>query len=219
MAKAPKNDNIIKGITPAGIAVYPRLNEPDTKFDPNGTYSVRLKLTDEEAAPLIDIIDKLIDEAFEEAVEEAKTPAAKKKIKRADVPYKAEEDDQGEPTGYTLFNFKRKASGVTKEGKAWAYTCPVFDAKLKPVDLTKVQIGGGSTIVVSYSAVPFNVPALGVGASLRLEAVQLLDLKEWGAKDASSFGFGVSDGFEAEEVSTEAQVFSGEGDVDESGDF
>lgn len=219
MANAPKNDNVIRGVTPAGIAVYPNLNEPNTKFDPNGTYSVRLKLTDEEAAPLIETIDKLIDEAFDAAVEEAKTPAAKKKIKRADVPYKAEEDDQGEPTGYTIFNFKRKASGTTKEGKSWAFTCPVFDAKLKPVDLTKVKIGGGSTIVVSYSAAPFNVPALGVGASLRLEAVQLLGLKELGAKDASSFGFGVSDGFEAEEVSEEAQAFSGEGDADKSGDF
>ena len=219
MANAPKNDNVIRGVTPAGIAVYPKLNEPDTKFDPDGTYSVRLKLTDEEAAPLIETIDKLIDEAFDAAVEEAKTPAAKKKIKRADVPYKAEEDDQGEPTGYTIFNFKRKASGTTKEGKSWAFTCPVFDAKLKPVDLTKVKIGGGSTIVVSYSAAPFNVPALGVGASLRLEAVQLLGLKELGAKDASSFGFGVSDGFEAEEVSEEAQAFSGEGDADKSGDF
>lgn len=219
MAKAPKNDNIIKGVTPAGIAVYPKLNEPDTKFDPNGTYSVRLKLTDEEAAPLIETIDELIDEAFDAAVAEAKTPAAKKKIKRADVPYRAEENDQGEPTGYTLFNFKRKASGVTKEGRVWAYACPVFDAKLKPVDLTKVKIGGGSTLVVSYSAAPYNVPAIGVGASLRLEAVQLLDLKEWGVKDASSFGFSVSAGFEAEEVSQEAQAFAGEDDADEFGDF
>ena len=220
MAKV-RDDKQVKGVSPAGIAVYPKLNSPDTKFNDNGVYTTKLKLTEKEAEPLIKLIDGLIETEYNEAVDNATTPAAKKRVKKADAPYRFEEDDDANPTGYVLFNFKRVASGTTKDGKKWAFTCPVYDAKLKPIDLTKNIIGGGSIIKVAYAASPFNVPALGVGVSMRLEAVQVLEIRTYGQKDGVGFGFGVVDGYDSveQEDAVAAQFNEDEGDIDDSGDF
>lgn len=42
-----------KFVTPAGIAVFPRLNRPDTKYNEYGTYSADLRIPVEEAKPLL----------------------------------------------------------------------------------------------------------------------------------------------------------------------
>ena len=39
-----------KMTSPKGTAVWPWLNEPDTRFDDNGVYTVQLRLDAEEAA-------------------------------------------------------------------------------------------------------------------------------------------------------------------------
>ena len=217
MAEQQSNKKEIK-ITPAGVALYPKLNEPDTKFKAEGQYSVKLRLSAEDAQELIDEIDSLADAAFEEALAEAKNEREKKKIKRADPAYSAEEDEDGKETGNFLFNFKMAASGVSKKtGKEWTRTCPVFDAKRKPIDLKTVQIGSGSVVKVAYVLSPFST-AIGVGVSLRLEAVQVLERREWGSRDASAFGFGDEEGFEAEE-NTGSVFNEGDGDEEKDGDF
>ena len=215
MAEQQKKKEI--RITPAGVALYPRLNEPDTKFKPEGQYSVKLRLEADDAQELINLIDQLSDEAYEAALAEAKNEREKKKIKKADAAYTAEEDEDGNETGCFLFNFKMTASGVSKKtGNEWTRVCPVFDAKRKPIDLKAVKIGGGSIVKVAYEASPFYTAALGAGVSLRLEAVQVLELHEWGNKDASAFGFGDEDGFEAaEDTSADGGTFS---DSDDAGD-
>ena len=43
--------------TPAGVAVYPRLNEPDYKFDPAGQFSVTVRVGAEEGQKLKDKLD------------------------------------------------------------------------------------------------------------------------------------------------------------------
>ena len=52
--------NQIKIVTPRAIAVYPWLNRPDTKFNPDGDYKVTLKIEAEDAAPLITKLDKIL---------------------------------------------------------------------------------------------------------------------------------------------------------------
>lgn len=218
MAEQQSNKKEIK-ITPAGIALYPKLNEPDTKFKAEGQYSVKLRLSAEDAQELIEEIDSLADEAFDEALAEAKNEREKKKIKRADPAYSAEEDEDGKETGNFLFNFKMAASGVSKKtGKEWTRTCPVFDAKRKPIDLKNIQIGSGSVVKVAYFLSPFST-AIGVGVSLRLEAVQVLERREWGSKDASAFGFGDEEGFEAEEENTGSVFNEGDDGEEKDGDF
>lgn len=217
MAEQQSNKKEIK-IAPAGVALYPKFNEPDTKFKAEGQYSVKLRLSAEDAQELIDEIDSLADEAFETALSEAKNEREKKKIKRADPAYSAEEDEDGKETGNFLFNFKMTASGVSKKtGKEWTRTCPVFDAKRKPIDLKNILIGSGSVVKVAYVLSPFST-AIGVGVSLRLEAVQVLELREWGNRDASAFGFGDEEGFEAEE-NTGSVFNEGDDGEEKDGDF
>lgn len=179
-------------ITPAGTAQYPRLNVPDTKFVPEGVYSVKLEFTGDEAQELSAFLDTKMQESFAEAKKE--NPA--KKIKEADAPYSWNDD------GVLSVNFKMKASGTTKDGKTWNRKPALFDAKGKPLDVG-TTIGGGSKLILSYTPSPFYTGLIGAGLSMRLEAVQVIELKEGGnGQSSDSFGFKEQDGFEAKEEVT-----------------
>lgn len=186
--------------TPIGIAEYPKLGEPDKKFVKEGVYTVRLKIDREEAAEMMELFNRLAEEHSEEVKAATKSVRDRKKIKLADPCYTPEYDEEGNETGYVCFNFKMQASGVTKEGRKWERRCPVYDAKLTPVDPKKIKIGSGSLMKVAYTVFPFYTQLVGAGISLRLEAVQIIELHEWGERDATSFGFGAEEGFVAEEI-------------------
>src|SRR5690606_7983819 len=113
----------------------------------------------------------------------------KKAVKPADsAPYTIETDDDDNETGYTLFTFKARASGVSKKtGEAWKRKIPLFNAAGVP--LTDVLIGGGTEGKISYSIRPYYTATLGAGVSLQLEGVQVLKLVEYGSKNADSLGF------------------------------
>lgn len=190
----------VKKTTPKGIAVWPKLDTPDTKFDAEGVYTVKLKLTDEEAAPYVVLINKLAADHFEKTKAACKDPVKKKKIKLTeDMPYKPEYDKEGNETGHTILSFKMKASGVSKKtGKPWTRKPSLFDAKGEKI--VKVpNIGGGSLIRVSCEYVPWDNPKGEVGTSARLEGVQIIKLCSFGDRSASEHGFGQEDdGYEAE---------------------
>ncbi len=194
----------LKQVTPAGRAIYPRLNEPDTKFKDEGTYSVRLALSGEDAQGLIDSIEEVKAEALEMANEMKK---GKKKTKEADLPYADVLDEDENETGEIAFHFKMTASGLSKKtGKKWERRPALFDAKTKRLDPEKTQIWGGSILKVSYTAEPFYVPALGAGVTLRLHGVQVLELVSGGEQTAESMGFGEEDGFEGAESARNEDV-------------
>lgn len=166
-------------VTPKGIFVYPCLTRPDTKFNPDGVYSVKLRLSAADAQPLIDEINAALEAKIEEVKKSGKV---KGKIKRVDPSY-VEDEESGDVT----FNFKMKASGKRQDGSTFTQK-PL----LKKYDLTTLSpntsIWGGSEGKVSYSLSPFHT-ALGVGVSLRLKGVQVCKLVS-GSTDC---------GFEAEE--------------------
>lgn len=175
-------------VTPAGRAIYPWLINPDTKFNPLGEYKVSLSLHSSEAEPLI----KKIDEAMEKA--KALAPEGKK-IKLQDPPYYNEVDGDEQETGNILFKFKSKAQIQTKDGKTLRISPKLFDAKgtlLKDID----DIWGGSKIKISADLAPYYVGAVGAGVSLRLKAVQIIELVKGGG-NADSYGFEETEGYEA----------------------
>jgi len=189
----------VKVTTPKGIASWPRLAEPDTKFKAEGEYSVKLRLRGADAAALVAKIDAYHDEASEHFADDLKEAKLKEKNpkkreaipERADPPYKElYENDQ--PTGEWEFNFKMKASGVSKKtGKPWTRKPAVFDSRTRPLlGEALAKVGGGSVIKVSGELRPFYTAALGVGVSLALEAVQVLEVKSFGDRSAGAFGFG-----------------------------
>lgn len=187
-------------VTPKGVFVYPSLTTPDTKFDAAGVYSVKLRLSADDAAPLI----KKIEEALEAKVEEVKTSGkVKGKIKRVDPSYVEDEE-----TGEVTFNFKMKASGKRKDGTEFTQR-----PTLKKFDLTDIspntRIWGGSEGKVAFSLNPFHT-ALGVGVSLRLKGVQVIKL----VSGSTDCGFEAEEDGEGFDDITEAQEFAKENSDD-----
>lgn len=183
--------------TPAGIAVWPHLNKPDTKFNPDGDYRTGLRLTAEDAAPVLAKIQAIMDEGYATACKEKKNP----KLKKADLPIKEEMDDDGNPTGNVVLNFKLKSKIKAKDGTIIEKKPGIFDAKGKVIAIDKTPIWGGSRIKVAFEAFAFYVPALGAGVSLRLKGVQVLELVS-GGQTAEAMGFGKEDGYEAQAEET-----------------
>lgn len=188
--------------TPAGIAVYPWLVEPDTKFNADGEYRTKLRLPKSEVGEIINKIDAAAAEALATAKEDICKKAKNKKEEKeklakcvpADLPYKDVIDDDGNETGEVELNFKMKAKVKTKSGKIFEQRPQLFDAKGKPIK-EDITIYSGSTIKVAFQIVPFFTPLVGAGVSLRLRAVQIIDLVSGGG-NAESYGFGEEEGYE-----------------------
>ena len=208
-------------VTDVGTAIYPYLTEPDTEFNADGEYKVKLRLAHD--APVFDTARKelgsmqtFLDEMLEKAVEKAKQEN-KGRIKEADAPYQIDED-----TGDLLVNFKLKARGTTRDGKEFTQAPALFDAKGKPFE--GEAIWGGSRIKVSFEVVPFYTKLIGAGITLRLKAVQIIELRQGGGASAEDYGFGEEEGYEAEDEADD-NGFASEDDAPsddmdgEDGDF
>jgi hypothetical protein len=178
--------------TPKGIAVYPWLSKADTKFDPDGTYRTTLRIPTEEAQELVDKIEAIHAEA--QAEETKKLPKGKK-LKVADLPISTVYDDDGNETGEVDIKFKTKAK-IKVGDKIIEKKLPMADAKGNKIT-EDIQIFGGSTIRLSFNAVPYNTSA-GCGVSLRILGVQVIDLVSGGGS-GGDLGFGAVEGgtFEA----------------------
>lgn len=179
-------------VSPKGTASYPYLTKPDTKFNPEGEYKVSLIVAGDDASKAIDFLT----EQHKAAVAKAKKENAGKRVKEGDLPF-IENDD-----GTVTFKFKLKAKVTPKKGDPFEQKPALFDAKGKPLT-GEPKVGGGSVIKVSYEVVPYYTAIAGAGISLRLKAVQIIELKEYsGGGTAESYGFGEEEGFEADEDDT-----------------
>jgi hypothetical protein len=189
--------------SPLGTAIYPRLTQPDTKFDKDGVYSVDLELDPNatETKEFIASIKKVADESYKSTCE----TKGGKKLKRADVPIK--ETDEG--TIRIKFKLKAKAGN---EEKSWSQKPALFDSTGQAIN-TPPNIGSGSRIKVAFEIVPFFTAMVGAGVSLRLKAVQIVELREYtpgGNFDA--YGFKADpNGFVAAQSSEQASETSEDG--------
>lgn len=221
-------------ITPKGVAIYPKLNTPDTKFVPEGVYETKLKFSpDAEDAVLA---KKLVPwseiVAAVAAQQEEFLQQQKKKLLAGDgkakakaktltsLPFgeEADLDDEGEETGLIVVKAKMKASGTGKDGKPWTRKPILFDAKNKRLGDDSPAIWGGSTLKVAASAVPYyNAKDNVVGTTLYLEAVQVIDLVSGQGRTAEAYGFGEEDGYAAEE--SEDAPFAADGGGEDDSNF
>ena len=185
-----------RGTTPSGIAAWPRLTEPDRTFDPNGVYSVNLRLSAEDAESLIATIDQSHVNQVRTTLEELRKKAGNKaKVKESEKPYRPVVDEDGNETGEIEFKFKLKAVAGGKD-RQWNQKPRLFDSKGKPLAST-TKIGSGSTIKVGYELFPYYVPSVGAGVSRRVLAVQVLELVEFSSGSFKDFGFESENGYEA----------------------
>lgn len=174
--------------TPKGVAVYPRLKTPDTKFDDNGQYKADLRLPEAVAAAFV--------EKYRGVYKDWTGKALPKKPERdnRNAFYYYETDEDGEETGNVVLKLRVK-NKITKKGDLWDRRPAQFDAKGKPIAGAK-NVGGGTVMLVAGEVYLWETPSGGKGMSLQPEAVQLIDLKEFsGQKSAGEFGFGQEDGY------------------------
>lgn len=227
--------------SPRGVFVWPALSKPSYGSEdypkPDGEYKVTLRLPANDAAGLRASLSEVLAEAEAEAEQKfAALPVAQRKklggITKAEVGQDEYDRDTEEPTGNVLIKFSMKASGESKKngvptGSRWTRKPALFDSQGHPI--TKpLDVWGGTEGKVSFEAVPYFVAATGVwGISLRLQAAQILVLREGGQQqDAGAFGFAAEaeeDGFDVNAYRADA----GEGTEDagqagaavEGGDF
>jgi hypothetical protein len=230
MAKSDRK--VVKFTTPAAPSIYPRLNEPDTKYKKEGEYSVKLRFAAGEfPADLLSKLEALRDEQQEATVADLKAKKQGAKIKSLSVRnvLTAETDKEtGDETGFFTINCKMRASGVSKKtGKAWKRRPDIFDAK--GIKLKNVpSIWGGSVLKVAGEAMAYYTPKDNeVGVAFYLDAVKIIKLVSGKSRDASDYGFGEEDeGYtsssefddsEAEQTA-DADAEGGDGDGEGNGD-
>jgi hypothetical protein len=199
----------VRVFTPVGTAIYPKLNEPDTKFNAEGTYSVKLAVPAAEAQQLIEKLEELRDSFYDE--QDVKT---KKTYTTVGV-FEEELDDEGSETGNVIFRAKMAAHVKTKAGKEWDQRPALFDAKNNELDPALVKVGGGTRMRIQCEAVPYAMASSKtIGVSLRLRACQIIELRTYGG--GSPF-----DEVEGEEivVSKPASPFEADDAIDDEEDF
>lgn len=201
-------------LTPVGDAVYPHLVRPDTKFNAAGEYKTRVAFEDnEEIREVIERLEGIRDEFLNSL-----TPAKRKKVKSVEDVFTEETDDEDEPTGRVIMNFKQKALIKTKKGDEFRPQVHLFDSKNKRV--FPKSVGSGSRIACFAEIVPYFMESTKiVGVSLRLKAVQILELREGAATSGDAFGFDVREGgYEGDDTPpADTSPFDGDDAGDESG--
>jgi len=201
----------IRFTTPLCKFQYPKLIEPETKFNPQGDYKLTCLIDARDA----DALATQLDELLTKHKASLKTQAPDQKFKLADLPWSFEEIDG---TPYLVVKTKMKASGVDRDGRRWTAVPALFDAKGLPVkDRESLRsMWSGTVGKASVEACPFYQPAIGAGVTLRLRAVQVISLVQSGGS-AESFGFEESDGWSADNKEIPFDS-TGVGPVDD-GDF
>ena len=137
--------------SPRGVAIYPYLQpgRPDTQFSAEGHYKVQLKVSMDDAKPLMDEVRAAASNEFG------------KKASSALMPWK-----QDEASGDIVFTIKSR------------YQPRYCDASGKYIAEAQVPaIYGGSTLKCAGKIFPYEVGGR-TGCSLQLSALQIIDLAE-----------------------------------------
>ena len=163
--------------TGIGVLNYPYLVKPDTKFNADGLYHCKLALSKEDGEPLVKEIENSL------ATLKAKKVSSFK-------PYKKVEN------GYE-FSFKLKAKVATKSGAMYEQKPKLFDSKGQIMADKEMSVWGGSRGKVAFQIYTYQNNMLGSGVTLKLRAVQIVELVQGKTKDSSeSYGFSSEDGYE-----------------------
>lgn len=187
-------------ILPRGVAVWPHLNDPDTKWKAEGQYhsKLRFEVDDPKWLALKEKLEAIRDAKFQEeydALVAAKKKARADQLKKVEVGTVEIDEETGEETGYVIVKVAATASGTSKKtGEPWRRKVVIFNAQLKELK-NAPRISGGS--IIRCEVEPFaylSEKDKEVGVSLRLESVQIISLVSGGARSASDRGFKVEDG-------------------------
>lgn len=180
----------------APLVGFTVLKEPDTKFDPNGTFKCRIALDPDNNPEHQEYLEKLAS-LYDQHQTRTKKETGKKKLKITPdcCPYAPEEDEEGEETGRVIVRYRLTAHVETKTGKTFDQRPLIFErgSKKPLVEDDIPNIGSGSEVQVSSDVNTWNTN-IGCGMTLWINAVMLHKLVEFGGNaDADDFGFDVGE--------------------------
>ena len=177
--------NFLKVTSPKGEAFYPYLKSPEMyEGNPVG-FTIQAAFGKKDTEALIKTLEAELERAKGDPAFKGKTWQ-----KEPAMGYREK------PDGTIMFKFKTKHE-YERDGETVKRKVPVFDAKGKPDN--DVNIGNGSTVKIAFQVVPFWKSARNNGVTLYLDAVQVLELKEYsGGGSAGAYGFCEEEGYEAE---------------------
>ena len=197
MAKTKKESISKKYTTDKGeLTGFISIFEPSTKFNKDGVYSANILLSKEEGEKLAEEIKTIRTEQFKTYGKGTKVA----EITRC-VPYGIVDEETGEetPDSEGRYILKTTSKAFIEGGKP-RVKIAVFDGKLNPVQ--DVKIGAGTIAKLSISLDGYSVAGK-TGVSVKLKAVQIIDLVEYGTGNGESYGFGKEDeAFDSTEVIT-----------------
>jgi hypothetical protein len=203
-----------------GKSLWSKVFEPDTKFIEDGEYSTQVIVSEADAAQVCEQLDALIDEEFNKIVKDKpalKATLSKRPVTEPDI------DQDGNATGNVVFKSKLKAKIRSKTGAVYNQKPNVVDAKRNP--MTGIQlVGNGSLVKIAVEPITYYMPSSKqVGVSLRLKAMQVIDLVEHGVPSADSL-FDDEEGFVAKAIAkdtptTDFDDVDTEGKASDEGDF
>ena len=203
-----------------GKSLWSKVFEPDTKFIEDGEYSTQVIVSEADAAQVCEQLDALIDEEFNKIVKDKpalKATLSKRPVTEPDI------DQDGNATGNVVFKSKLKAKIRSKTGAVYNQKPNVVDAKRNP--MTGIQlVGNGSIVKIAVEPITYYMPSSKqVGVSLRLKAMQVIDLVEHGVPSADSL-FDDEEGFVAKAIAkdtptTDFDDVDTEGKASDEGDF
>lgn len=195
------------GVTPKGSLLFPHIYEPETYEGKDVGYTVNIKFDQKETDALMAVIDA----ELEKAKHSIKLKPGQKWSAEPFIGYREDKD------GDIVFKFKANSQYTTKSGETHKVTIPVFDAHGKPIK-DQLSIGNGTIAKIAYTLVPYWISKVVNGIKLRLDAVQIIDLKEYGEKDAKGYGFCEEEGgFSAPEE--DDSPFTEEATDEDDGEF
>lgn len=169
---------------------------PSTKFNKDGVYSANVLISKAEGEKVASKIKEIRTQQYKTYGKGSAVQEMTKCIPFVEI----EKNEDGEVVKETpdkdgRYILKTSAKAFIENGKP-RVKIPVFDSKQNPVG--DVRIGEGTTAKLALSLEGYTVAGK-TGVSVKLKAVQIIDLVEYGTGNAESYGFGEEDGFEASE--------------------
>jgi hypothetical protein len=171
--------------------VWPKLNEPERRFNPEGVFVCKLRFKPSEAGWQKFMAD--FERFEEECFEWAKGENPKKKLERAASALTPVLDEDGNPTGEMELQAKLQAKVTVKSsGKSWEQRPVIFDTKQQVLMPEVVLVGGGSVLQMEFEARAYlSVPRQKgephlVGASRKLRSVMVWELKTYSKSQSAA---------------------------------
>jgi hypothetical protein len=169
-------ENRIKITTPPVVVRWADITTPNYRYatatDPRGTYSIECLLNPKVPAER-DVLAQLRDFWDTEYKERCRVER-QKQLKMHDYSWKEDADENGEVTGLYSIRPKNKEQYQGRDGIV-KVEIQQFDSAMKRI---RVEVGNGSRCRVSFSVGSFYKGGK-FGLSLRLRAVQVIELVEW----------------------------------------